>query len=184
MGGFVGGFTVLRDAVTQEGGLKVPQGCYYLCDNGYANSNGFLTPYKGVRYHLKEWGPGNAAPQIQKELFNMRHMKARNLIERAFAVLKMSWGILRCASYYPIKTQIRIILACFLLHEGTEWKASEDYVKAKDAIWREMIAENDFVIAYYLHDEPEYGNLILLFGLASPSEDDMGEVVGPSNRKG
>ena len=29
-------------------------GYYYLCDNGYANSEGFLTPYKGVCYHLKE----------------------------------------------------------------------------------------------------------------------------------
>ncbi|XP_042065703.1 uncharacterized protein LOC121809234 [Salvia splendens] len=89
---------------------------YYLCDNAYANSNGFLTPYKGVRYHLKEWGPGTTAPQNPKEIFNMRHTKARNVIERAFAVLKMRWGILRSASFYPIQTQIRLIMACFLLH--------------------------------------------------------------------
>lgn len=91
-------------------------GCYYLCDNGYANSNGFLTPFKGVRYHLKEWGPGTMMPQNPKEIFNMRHTKARNVIERAFAVLKMRWGILRSASFYPIKTQIRLIMTCFLLH--------------------------------------------------------------------
>ena len=57
-----------------------------------------------------------AAPQNPKELFNTRHTKARNVIERAFAVLKMRWGILRSASFYPIKTQIRLIMACFLLH--------------------------------------------------------------------
>ncbi|KAL8506323.1 hypothetical protein ACS0TY_017261 [Phlomoides rotata] len=28
---------------------------FYLCDNGYPNCEGFLTPYKGVRYHLNEW---------------------------------------------------------------------------------------------------------------------------------
>ncbi|KAL8497843.1 hypothetical protein ACS0TY_021259 [Phlomoides rotata] len=46
---------VLRDAVTRPNGLKVPKGNYYLADNGYPNCEGFLTPYKGVRYHLSEW---------------------------------------------------------------------------------------------------------------------------------
>ncbi|XP_042064393.1 uncharacterized protein LOC121808099 isoform X2 [Salvia splendens] len=117
---------VLRDAVARPNGLRVPHGCYYLCDNGYANSNGFLTPYKGVRYHLKEWGIGNAQPQNPKELFNMRHSKARNVIERAFAVLKMRWGILCSASYYPIQTQIRLIMACFLLHNFIRHEMSTD----------------------------------------------------------
>lgn len=106
-------------------------GCYYLCDNGYANNNGFLTPYKGLRYHLKEWGPGNAAPQNPNELFNMRHTKAMNIIERAFAVLKMRWGILRCASYYPIKTQIRLIMTCFLLHNFIRREMSSDPIEAQ-----------------------------------------------------
>ena len=77
-------------------------GQYYLCDNGYANSEGFLTPYRGVRYHLQEWGPDSERPKNPREMFNMRHTSARNIIERAFAVLKMRWGILRSASYYPI----------------------------------------------------------------------------------
>ncbi|XP_041989939.1 uncharacterized protein LOC121741295 [Salvia splendens] len=93
-----------------------PIGQYYLCDNGYANSEGFLTPYKGVRYHLQEWGPAVMVPENPKEMYNMRHTKARNVIERAFAVVKMRWGILRSASFYPITTQIRLILSCFLLH--------------------------------------------------------------------
>ncbi|XP_057787918.1 uncharacterized protein LOC131005117 [Salvia miltiorrhiza] len=48
---------ILRDSLARPHGLKVPKGKYYLCDNGYANSEGFLTPFKGLRYHLKEWGP-------------------------------------------------------------------------------------------------------------------------------
>lgn len=92
------------------------QGNYNLCDNGYANSQGFLTPYRGVRYHLKEWGPNADMPQNAIELYNMRHTKARNIIERAFAVLKMRWAILRSASFYPIKVQVQLISACFLLH--------------------------------------------------------------------
>ncbi|KAL8516790.1 hypothetical protein ACS0TY_015157 [Phlomoides rotata] len=46
---------VLRNAINRENGLKVPKGNYYLCDNDYPNCEGFLTPYKGVRYHLNEW---------------------------------------------------------------------------------------------------------------------------------
>ncbi|KAL1564083.1 protein ANTAGONIST OF LIKE HETEROCHROMATIN PROTEIN 1-like [Salvia divinorum] len=37
---------ILRDALSGPYGLKVPKGNYYLCDNGYANSEGFITPYK------------------------------------------------------------------------------------------------------------------------------------------
>ncbi|XP_057809810.1 uncharacterized protein LOC131024320 [Salvia miltiorrhiza] len=46
---------VLRDALSRPNGLRVPKGNFYLCDNGYANCEGFLAPFKGVRYHLKEW---------------------------------------------------------------------------------------------------------------------------------
>ncbi|KAL0314935.1 UNVERIFIED_CONTAM: hypothetical protein Sangu_2337900 [Sesamum angustifolium] len=45
---------VLRDAIHRPHGLRVPSGNYYLCDNGYTNADGFLTPYRGVRYHLNE----------------------------------------------------------------------------------------------------------------------------------
>ncbi|KAL8457040.1 hypothetical protein ACS0TY_035031 [Phlomoides rotata] len=91
-------------------------GNYYLGDNGYANSDGFLVPYRGYRYHLKEWGPSTQRPVNHQDHFNMRHTRARNVIERAFGVLKMRFGILRSVAYYPVKTQVRLIMACFLLH--------------------------------------------------------------------
>ncbi|XP_041995632.1 uncharacterized protein LOC121745734 [Salvia splendens] len=131
MGGAAGDSRVLRDAVSRNNGFKVPQGCYYLCDNAYANCNGFLTPYRGVRYHLKEWGVGTEKPQDPKEMFNMRHTKARNIIERAFAVLKMRWGILRSASFYPIQTQIRLIMSCFLLHNFIRQEMDVDPVEVE-----------------------------------------------------
>lgn len=87
-----------------------------MCDSGYANTEGFLAPYRGVRYHLKEWGPARERPQNRQEMFNMRHAKARNVIERAFGIMKMRWGILRSASYYPVRVNNRLIMACFLLH--------------------------------------------------------------------
>ncbi|CAN0858457.1 hypothetical protein LINGRAHAP2_LOCUS7260, partial [Linum grandiflorum] len=45
---------VLRDALSRPNGLKVPTGTYYLCDGGYMNSEGFLTPFR-MRYHFNEW---------------------------------------------------------------------------------------------------------------------------------
>ncbi|KAA0047430.1 retrotransposon protein [Cucumis melo var. makuwa] len=78
---------ILRDALAQENGLQVPK--------GYPNTEGFLGPYRGQWYHLQEWcGVGNA-PTNANEYFNMKHSSARNVIERAFGVLKGRWAILR-----------------------------------------------------------------------------------------
>ncbi|CAL5406043.1 unnamed protein product [Camellia sinensis] len=106
---------VLRDAVNRPNGLKVPTGFYYLVDAGYTNGEGFLAPYRGQRYHLSTWREGGI-PVNPEEFFNMKHSAARNVIERCFGLLKIRWAILRTASYYPIKTQGRIITACCLLH--------------------------------------------------------------------
>ncbi|XP_028060687.1 uncharacterized protein LOC114264281 [Camellia sinensis] len=106
---------VLRDAVSRPNGLKVPTGHYYLVDAGYTNGEGFLAPYRGQCYHLSTWREGGA-PTTPQEFFNMRHSSARNVIERCFGLLKMRWAILRTYSYFPIKTQFRIITACCLLH--------------------------------------------------------------------
>ncbi|XP_042051472.1 uncharacterized protein LOC121796750 [Salvia splendens] len=129
--GSAGGSRILRDAISRPLGLKVPKGQYYLCDNGYANSEGFITPYKGVRYHLKEWGPSCQAPQTPVEIFNLRHTKARNIIERAFAVIKMQWGILRSACFYPIDMQTQLINACFLLHNFIHGEMEVDPVEER-----------------------------------------------------
>ncbi|KAL0295555.1 UNVERIFIED_CONTAM: hypothetical protein Sangu_2507200 [Sesamum angustifolium] len=79
---------VLRDAIHRDGGLRVPSGNYYLWNNGYANAEGFLTLYKGVRYHLREWDRGTGGPRNKEELFNLKHSSARNVIERTFGLLK------------------------------------------------------------------------------------------------
>ncbi|XP_050942571.1 uncharacterized protein LOC103484217 [Cucumis melo] len=70
----------------------------------------------GQRYRLQEWRGAGNAPTTAKEYFNMKHSSARNLIERAFGLLKGHWEILRAKLYYPLQVQCRIILACCLLH--------------------------------------------------------------------
>ncbi|KAL2230881.1 UNVERIFIED_CONTAM: hypothetical protein Sindi_1682500 [Sesamum indicum] len=121
---------VLRDAVHRQGGLRIPTahcaGQYYLCDNGYVNADGFLTPYRGVWYHLREWESGAGGPQNKYEFFNLKHSSARNVIEHTFGLLKMRRGILRSQSFYPIKVQNRIILTCCLLHNFLRTKMPDD----------------------------------------------------------
>jgi hypothetical protein len=39
--------------------LKLPNGCYLLADAGFPICDMLMTPYRGKRYHLKEWGRGN-----------------------------------------------------------------------------------------------------------------------------
>ncbi|KAL0401180.1 UNVERIFIED_CONTAM: hypothetical protein Slati_4147900 [Sesamum latifolium] len=107
---------ILRNAINQPTGLRIPVENYYLCDNGYKNGEGFLTPYRGVRYHLREWDRGTGGPQNRHELFNLRHSSARNVIERTFGLLKVRWGILRSPALYPIEVQNKIIMACCFLH--------------------------------------------------------------------
>ncbi|WCJ20880.1 hypothetical protein M5689_003083 [Euphorbia peplus] len=69
---------ILRDAISRPNGFKVPKGCYYLCDGGYTNGEGFLAPYRGHLYHLREWNNGPRQPQSAEEYFNLRHASARN----------------------------------------------------------------------------------------------------------
>ncbi|KAL6888432.1 hypothetical protein ACP4OV_009458 [Aristida adscensionis] len=107
---------VLCDAMTREDALAIPNGKYYLVDAGYTNGPGFLAPYRSTRYHLNEWAAQGNNPSTAKELYNLRHASARNVIERTFWLLKMRWAILRTNSYFDLKNQIRIINACCILH--------------------------------------------------------------------
>jgi hypothetical protein len=117
-------------------------GYYYLCDAGYMNGEGFLTPYRGQRYHLSEWRNG-LQPTTPKEFFNMKHSSARNVIERCFGLLKGRWAILREKSFYPIKTQGRIITACCLLHNHIRKEMALDPLERNlgyDEVFDEVMA--------------------------------------------
>ncbi|CAL2238468.1 unnamed protein product [Prunus armeniaca] len=79
------------EVATNVLGLDYLFGCYYLVDDGYTNGQGYLAPYRGIRYHLSEWR-NRRAPNNHEEYFNMKHAAARNMIERCFGLLKMRWA--------------------------------------------------------------------------------------------
>jgi hypothetical protein len=43
----------------RAGELAIPKGTYFLADAGYPACDALLVPYRGVRYHLREWGVAN-----------------------------------------------------------------------------------------------------------------------------
>jgi hypothetical protein len=49
-------------------------------------------------------------------MFNFLHSSLRNVIERAFGVLKKKWRILKDMPSYSPRTQKQIILTCIALH--------------------------------------------------------------------
>ncbi|KAL0361906.1 UNVERIFIED_CONTAM: hypothetical protein Sradi_3875100 [Sesamum radiatum] len=109
--------------------IEIPRGNYYLVNSGYSNGEGFLSPYRGVRYHLKEWDSGRNSPQNHEEFFNMKHASARNIIKRTFGLLKARWAILRSPAFYSIKVQNRIIMACCLLHNYIRQEMADDPIE-------------------------------------------------------
>ncbi|KAL0409498.1 UNVERIFIED_CONTAM: hypothetical protein Sradi_1884200 [Sesamum radiatum] len=108
---------------------------------------GFLTPYHGVRYHLRDWDRGSGGPQNWEELFNLRHSSARNVIERTFGLLKTRWGILRSHMYYTPRTHNRIIMACCLLHNFLLMEMPDDPIvnETRDEVDNNLEEGTDFV---------------------------------------
>jgi len=96
--------------------FHIPEGRYYLADAGFASSDALLVPYRNVRYHLSEWKHGNKAPCNAKELFNLRHASARNVIERIFGILKRRFRILLLPPDYDMTIQALIPPALAALH--------------------------------------------------------------------
>ncbi|RWR74219.1 protein ALP1-like protein [Cinnamomum micranthum f. kanehirae] len=107
---------IMRNALVRQNKLIIPQGKFFLVDAGFMLKSGLITPYRGVRYHLKEYS--SHEPENEKELFNLRHASLRNVIERAFGVLKKRFPIIASGneSYFSVDTTSEIILACCILH--------------------------------------------------------------------
>ncbi|KAK3205329.1 hypothetical protein Dsin_019375 [Dipteronia sinensis] len=74
-----------------------------------------MAPYRNARYWLNDFRSGGRA-NTKDEVFNQCHSRLRNIIERAFGVLKARFPILKRMSSYSFDTRRRIVLACFALH--------------------------------------------------------------------
>ncbi|GKB33435.1 putative nuclease HARBI1, partial [Tanacetum coccineum] len=87
---------------------------YYLCDAAYANTRGFLAPYRNTRYWLADFRRRRAL--TNKDKFNHNHAQLRNVIERAYGVLKSRFPILKQMASYKFEVQRDVVIACFAIH--------------------------------------------------------------------
>jgi hypothetical protein len=73
-------------------------------------------------------------PQNAEELFNLRHSSLGVTIERAFAVLKNRFKILDQKSFHTFPTQVKLVLACCILHNWILGWGEDEYVPNVDDI--------------------------------------------------
>ncbi|CDO78092.1 hypothetical protein BN946_scf184729.g1 [Trametes cinnabarina] len=112
--GSVADATLFADA--RQHSLPIPEGKIYLGDAGFPMCDVLLVPYRGVRYHLAEWGRAEARPMNAQELFNLRHASARNVVERIFGILKRRFKILTIPCEFSMAVQARILPALCAIH--------------------------------------------------------------------
>ncbi|CAN1842263.1 hypothetical protein LINPERHAP1_LOCUS36794 [Linum perenne] len=92
----------------------------------------------------------------------MKHASARNVIERAFGLLKMQWAILRDTTWSSPEVIGRIVHACYLLHNFIKQEASVDaleraYLQQPSIISLSMAEEMD-EMASSMQPSPKWTN--------------------------
>ena len=110
-----------------------------MADAGYALTWRTLMPYRGVRYHLKEWGRAAEKPRNKEELFNLRHASLRNVIERVFGVAEKRYPILTRMNSWPILTQGQLVMCVMLLHNHIRRSSLFE----EDEFWSDDMPEQD-----------------------------------------
>ncbi|ETV88815.1 hypothetical protein H257_00307 [Aphanomyces astaci] len=105
-------------------GIEATGDQFDLMDAGFVLSKHCLTPYRGMRYHLKEYGRGSRRPLTKEEIFNLRHGQLRNVIERIFGILKKRFPVLVYPVEYDFAFQVDMVLLppTMKLKETTELK--------------------------------------------------------------
>lgn len=73
-----------------------------------------MTPYRNTRYWLADFRRQRAL--TKEERFNHAHAQLRNVIERAYGVLKARFPILKQMAPYPFRIQRNVVIACFAVH--------------------------------------------------------------------
>jgi len=88
---------------------------------------------------LREYGSNR--PQNKIELFNLRHFSLRVTVERAFGALKNRFRILDNKPFHPYKTQVKLVLACCILHNWILRHGEDEHVR-DEASWIPNVTNN------------------------------------------
>nr|XP_020164043.2 putative nuclease HARBI1 [Aegilops tauschii subsp. strangulata] len=101
---------ILTDSMSRPDGINIPDGKFYLGDAGYACRPGILPPFRKTR-----------------------HSSLRVTVERAFGALKNRFKILDKKPFHPYSTQVKLVLACCILHNWIlQWGFNEHVPEEED----------------------------------------------------
>uniref|UniRef100_A0A453MNA7 DDE Tnp4 domain-containing protein n=1 Tax=Aegilops tauschii subsp. strangulata TaxID=200361 RepID=A0A453MNA7_AEGTS len=101
-----------------------------------------------TRYHLNEFS-GRNYPRTAQELFNLRHSGLRVTVERAFGALKNRFKILDQKPFHPYFTQVRLVLACCILHNWIlQWGFDEHVPEEEDVEPDDVVSSGHGVKAF------------------------------------
>ncbi|KAJ9561707.1 hypothetical protein OSB04_006867, partial [Centaurea solstitialis] len=92
-----------------------PRDKYYLWDAAYANTRGFMTPYRNTRYWLADFRRQRALTKKKRKV-QPCSCTTQKCIERAYGVLKARFPILKQMAPYPFRIQRNVAIACFAVH--------------------------------------------------------------------
>ncbi|ETV87017.1 hypothetical protein H257_02028 [Aphanomyces astaci] len=112
--GSAGDGEVYADAL--EKGLTMDDDKYDIADAGFGLTLRCLTPYRCIRYHLKEYSLGRLKPQRKDKIFNLRHAQVRNCIERIFGIVKMRFPVMSHGVRYDYGFQVDLVIALCTLN--------------------------------------------------------------------
>ncbi|KAF0748085.1 hypothetical protein AaE_007474 [Aphanomyces astaci] len=137
-------------------GIEATGDQFDLMDAGFALTKHCLTPYRGTRYHLKEYGRGSRRPQTKEEIFNLRHAQLRNVIERIFGILKKRFPVLVYPVEYDFAFQVDMVLVLCMLHNFIRIHGDNDYFDAApDEAAADDEAQRNDRVEDAVPDEPE-----------------------------
>ena len=68
-----------------------------------------MAPYRNVRYWLSDFRSGGKAIG-REEIFNLCHVRLRNVIEHVFSIVKVHFPILKRMTPYSFATQTKIVM--------------------------------------------------------------------------
>lgn len=88
-----------------------------------------MAPYRNTRYWLADFNARRALTRQEK--FNHAHARLRNIIERAYGVLKSRFPILKQMAPYPFLVQRDIVIACIAVHNFIRMEKIDDNLFAE-----------------------------------------------------
>ena len=135
-----------------------------MVDAGYTNMQGFLSPFRNVRYWLLDF-QGVAVPRTREEHFNRLHSSLRNVIERSFGVLKARFPILKRMAPYPFPVQRSIVVAAMAMHNFIRKEDMEDRLFSQ-------FSEDDAQVERDTDVEESHGENAYTFDITNRTEMD------------